>query len=99
MAHYLGVMADLAGRWDASVAQLEQGLRFNLGLDSPPLTAHSRHRLADALLARGADEDRPRALGLLDEAATTASALGMACLERDVAATRARGRGAKVSPS
>jgi DNA-binding NarL/FixJ family response regulator len=53
-----------------------------------PWLAHTRHRYAEMLLARGLPEDRARALALLDAALETARAIGKGALAERAALLR-----------
>ena len=51
-----------------------------------PWLAHTRHRFAAMLLARGRVEDRPRAAGLLQQAFDEAEVIGMRALAASTSA-------------
>jgi hypothetical protein len=77
---YLGALALAAGRVEQAVDHLEQALRAEAALPSPPLLARSQLWAARALVARGAPGDAERAATLRTAARETAAALGMAAL-------------------
>jgi class 3 adenylate cyclase/tetratricopeptide (TPR) repeat protein len=91
----LGMLARASGRPDDALAHLEDARERSLALGSPSLVARIQLDAARAHLLRGTDEDAAEAGRLLEEAAATASALGMRKLLHDVETLRASlGRGA-----
>jgi DNA-binding NarL/FixJ family response regulator len=93
-SRYLGMLAAVASRWADAERHFEQAIEMNGRQNARPWLAHTRHRFAAALLARGRTEDRSRAAGLLDEALEEAQALGMLAL-----AARARALRSQVEPA
>jgi hypothetical protein len=73
-----------AERWDAADSHFEAARAMHHRTRSPPWLAHTDHRRAQALLARGRTEDRPRAQALLNRSAAASKALGMTRLSREV---------------
>jgi tetratricopeptide (TPR) repeat protein len=76
-SHYLGLLAACLGRWDEADAHFGAALPVLLGMGARPLAARLRYDWARASLARGRNEDRVRARGLLDPAGHEAEAMGM----------------------
>ena len=84
--HHLGVLAGTLGRRDDAERHFRRALERNARLGSPPLLRADTQAAYGALLLAG---DPARASALLDAALATARTLGMAPLERRVAALRA----------
>jgi predicted ATPase/DNA-binding SARP family transcriptional activator len=78
----LGILAAMLGRDLDAVAHLEAAIDLNERTGARPWAACARVDLAEVVLARG---DGVRARELLEEARTTASALGMRALANRVA--------------
>lgn len=76
----LGALCTTLKRWDAGERHLVAALAMNERQGARPALAHTRHRYAAMLLARGAAGDRQRAAELLSAAAGDAAALGMRAL-------------------
>jgi hypothetical protein len=82
ISRHLGVLATVLERWEDGDRHFRHALERNARLGSPPLVARTRVDYARLLLARGAPEDRSRAVDLLEPALASARALGMAPLGR-----------------
>jgi DNA-binding CsgD family transcriptional regulator len=82
----LGALCATLRRWPEAQRHFESALAFNERQGARPALAHTRHRYASMLLARGDAGDRPLALALLQAAAREAQVLGLAALERRVQA-------------
>jgi DNA-binding NarL/FixJ family response regulator len=67
-------------RWTEAEAHFEAAMAMNARQRARPWLAHTRHRFAAMLLARGHPEDRARATALLQQAVDEAAALGMRTL-------------------
>jgi len=81
----LGILASMLSRDSEAVAHLEAAIEVNERTGAWPWVAHTQVDLAEMLLRLG---DATRARHLLEEAATTANALGMTALEKRVATLR-----------
>jgi hypothetical protein len=90
----LGRLAAALGRWLDADALFAQALALVAPIGARPTLVNVRHEWARALLARGRAEDRARARGLLDEAASDARALGMTAFAARLDARRAELAGA-----
>jgi class 3 adenylate cyclase len=84
IVRYLGLLAGTVGDHDRAVIDHEAALANHERMRARPWTARSQYDLAGALLARGAAGDRDRALGLLNEALDTATAIGQKRLVEEV---------------
>jgi DNA-binding CsgD family transcriptional regulator len=82
----LGRLAATQRHWDAAERHFQAALAFNEQQGARPGLAHTRLHYADMLLARNRAGDRAQAASLLLLAAADASALGMAGVQRRVAA-------------
>ncbi|MCB0197545.1 MAG: hypothetical protein KDJ65_36705, partial [Anaerolineae bacterium] len=85
VSRYLGLLAATMSDWETAEQHFEDALALNLRLDAPPWLAHTQQHYASTLLARGRDEDYPKAMALLNEALVTAQALGMYFLAQKAA--------------
>jgi tetratricopeptide (TPR) repeat protein len=79
---YRGMLLDLLGRHDESVAALTAALALEESIDSPTLTARTRYWLARALRQRGRAGDGELAAIELGRAIEAADRIGMAGLAR-----------------
>ena len=77
-ARPLGRALAAAGRADEAIDALEAAISADRARGGIPFAAHAQRDLAETLLARGAPGDETRAGALLEEAAATASRLGLA---------------------
>ena len=77
VSRYLGLLAATMSRWAAAERHFEAALELNARMEAKPWLAHTQHQYAAMLLARGQAEDHSKAMALLDEALTSAQALGM----------------------
>ena len=68
-------------------------MEMNARQSARPWLAHTRHRFAAMLLARGRPEDKPRATALLRQACNEATALGMRGLSANATALLAEADG------
>jgi class 3 adenylate cyclase len=82
LEHHLGGLAGVLGRHDEAVARLERGRDLHVSIGARFFEAQSRHRLAMALLARGAPSDRAAARDELRVAIGLADAQGYAGVRR-----------------
>jgi class 3 adenylate cyclase len=73
----LGNLAVALGRPEDGVPDLERALELHESFRAAAWAARNRYDLAAALVQRGGDDDRDRALGLLNEALDAATAIGM----------------------
>jgi hypothetical protein len=80
---YLGMLATVLARWDEAQARFETALAVDTGLRSPPLLARTQYWYAH-LLTTMPDGDHLQARELAEAAGTTARALGMRGLERQI---------------
>ena len=88
VGRHLGMLSTTMRRWNDAVRHFEQALEMNERQGARPWLAHTRHRYAEMLIARGSTEDQARALALLDAALDTARTLGMPALAERAAALR-----------
>jgi DNA-binding NarL/FixJ family response regulator len=72
--------------WEEAQHHFEDALAMNARMGAQPWLAHTRYRYAIMRLARGQPGDREQALFLLDEALSTARALGMCALAERISA-------------
>jgi class 3 adenylate cyclase len=96
---YLGLLATALGRYDTAVGHHEAALGVHERMHAAPWVARSQFDLACALIARGADLDRERALGLLNDALDAATAIGMNRLVEEVLKTKLELQGVQTSGS
>jgi hypothetical protein len=82
-AHWIGLLADLAGRADEAVALLRQALASYRDLEAAPWIASTLAALAAVLGRRDGPGDCAEAAGMTDQASAAARRLG---LERIAAA-------------
>ncbi len=75
--HPLGVACLVTGDYDLAIEHLEAAVDHNAGLSHWPATTLSRHRLGEALAARGAPGDATDAKRLHGESTAEAAAYGM----------------------
>ena len=96
----LGLLALALGRVEDAVVHHEAALAAHETFGARPWAARSRFDLARALLARDADGDRARALGLLNDALDAAHDIGMPALVEEVLAIKLdlQGIGSGSSP-
>jgi predicted ATPase/DNA-binding CsgD family transcriptional regulator len=80
-SHYLGMLATILERWDDAAQHFQDALAMNAQIGARPYLAYTQHQYARMLLARNQPGDRDQATSLLEEALTTAHALGMRALE------------------
>jgi hypothetical protein len=96
----LGVLATLLGRLDAAERHLRAALAAHERAGARPWVARTQYDYARLLLRRAGSGDRERADRLLDAAAATADALGMAPLRAAIEADRPqRRRAAEPAPA
>jgi len=88
-ALYLGMLAAVTQRHELARRHFTDAITMSRRMGWLPLLAQSQCAHASALLARGRAEDRSAACGLLDEAGSTAEALGLDRVAREAALCRA----------
>jgi tetratricopeptide (TPR) repeat protein len=76
-ARLLGILAATAGRWELAETHFVLATRMHERMGARPWRARTLVAWADMLLARGGEDDEPRARELLAEAVVEADALGM----------------------
>jgi class 3 adenylate cyclase len=81
---YLGLLALALDRPDDAIVHLEAAVAAHDAFGACPWAARTRYDLARALLARNNDDDRARALGLLNDALDDAQEIGMPVLVDEV---------------
>jgi class 3 adenylate cyclase len=96
---YLGLLATVLGRHDDAVAHHEAALGMHERMRAAPWVARTQFDLGCALVARGAELDRERALGLLNDALDAATAIGMSRLIGEVLTTKLELQGVETSAS
>jgi class 3 adenylate cyclase len=82
VAHHLGVLSGVLGKWDESVTQLQGALRRHETMGARPYAAISQQALANALRHRDRGGDRERADELEKAALVTAAELGLQAVEQ-----------------
>lgn len=85
---FLGQLAWTLGDPRTAERHFERALGLNESMGARPWLAHTRHRFAQMLLARGRSGDSARAVQLLGEALAAADALGMEGLRARIRATQ-----------
>ncbi|MDP9341647.1 MAG: AAA family ATPase [Actinomycetota bacterium] len=80
VAHYLGVLANVLGRWDEALAHLELALDRHVAMSAPAYVALTRQAMGDALVGRDEPGDRERAAELHTAALRTAEDLGLGAI-------------------
>lgn len=93
VSRYLGILADLLGRFEDAERHFEEGLRGNERIGARPFVGFTQHEHARMLLRRRSPGDRERALQLLTRAVATAGALGMKGLLKDALALKLEAQG------
>jgi class 3 adenylate cyclase len=96
---YLGLLATALGRHDDAVAHHEAALGIHERMRAAPWVARSQFDLGNALIARGGQFDRERALGLLNDALDSATAIGMTRLVEEVLKSKLELQGVQTSAS
>lgn len=74
---YIGLLEMTARRYDDAIDNLNAAIATHEGMEARPWTARTQYDLARAFLGRGEDDDRERAVSLLNKALETANAIGM----------------------
>jgi len=82
VAHYLGVLSAVCGRWDDAVAHFTFALERHRKMGARPFIALTETALSDALTARGAHDDRRQARQLRKDAMVTIAELDLRGIER-----------------
>ncbi len=98
VAHLLGKLATVLGRYGDAQAHFEFSLQRNLHLGAHPRLAHTQYSYARMLLTRSHAGDQERAATLLGQALAIAQELGMRGLEDKVKSQRAKGKRQKLEP-
>jgi DNA-binding CsgD family transcriptional regulator len=80
-AHYLGLLAAAARRWDDAEAHFESAIDLNRKTGGQPWLAHAQFELAKMLLARRGPGDRVRSRDLLRSSLGIARDSGMHALQ------------------
>jgi tetratricopeptide (TPR) repeat protein len=88
VSRLLGMLARVAGKPRVALEHFADALERSRALGSPPLIARTQLEAAKAHMARGTADDLVSARRLLDEAAATASEMGMHKVLEDVNALR-----------
>jgi class 3 adenylate cyclase len=96
---YLGLLATTLGRDEDAIAHHEAALAMHERMRATPWSARTRYDLAGALVARGAEFDRERALGLLNDALGVANSIGMTKLVEEVLKAKLELQGVRSSDS
>jgi class 3 adenylate cyclase/tetratricopeptide (TPR) repeat protein len=96
---YLGLLATTLDHHEAALAHHEAALAMHERMQAVPWVARTRYDLAGALVARGAEFDRERALGLLNDALDTANSIGMTKLVEDVLKAKLELQGVRAGDS
>jgi tetratricopeptide (TPR) repeat protein len=93
---FLGLAATTMGSFDRAEVHFERALVDNAKLRARPWVGHVQHDYARMLLTRSDAGDEPKALALLDRAATTAAELDMRTLLDRTHVTRLAARGIRA---
>ena len=96
---YLGLLATTLDRHDDALAHHEAALAMHERMRAAPWVARTRFDLAGALVARGAEFDRERALGLLNDALDAANSIGMTKLVEEVLKAKLELQGVRATDS
>jgi class 3 adenylate cyclase len=80
VSRWLGLLAWTLGRWEDATRHFDDALAMTDRMRARPLGARTQVDYAEMLLQRDEPEDRERAVDLLNQAMTTARALGMKVL-------------------
>jgi DNA-binding CsgD family transcriptional regulator len=83
---YLGVLATTMRCWEEAQRHFADALAMNARMGAKPWLAHTQHRYAEMLLARGQSGDRAYAETLLTDALAISREVGMRSLEERVVA-------------
>lgn len=84
IGHYVGRLAHLLGRLDDADSSFARALDVHARLRAPQFVARTQVRWSQALVDRGRDGDRPRAIELAERArAASADRSGWGWIERD----------------
>jgi DNA-binding CsgD family transcriptional regulator len=94
IAHYLGLLATLLGRWDAAQTHFDIALARHTQMGARMFVATTQAAYGEMLLRRDDSPDRARARELLQQAETAAQEIGMVGLIQHL-----RDRGALADPS
>ncbi len=93
VAHLLGKLAMILGRYEEAQAHFEFALQRNIHMGARPRLAHAQYSYACMLLARNQPGDQESANILLDRALDTAQELGMDGLEEKIQGLGVRDQG------
>ena len=96
---YLGLLQTTLGRHDDAIAHHETALAMHQHMRAVPWVARTQYDLAEALVARGNEFDRERALGLLNDALDAANPIGMTKLVEDVLKAKLELQGVRSTDS
>jgi DNA-binding CsgD family transcriptional regulator/tetratricopeptide (TPR) repeat protein len=89
-ASVLGLLATTQRRWDDAERHFRAALAMNERQGAHPALAHTRHRYARMLVARGTSGDRELARALLAQAQADAQRMGMRTLQARVVEAQSR---------
>jgi class 3 adenylate cyclase len=81
VAHHLGVLAGVLGRWDAATAHFEAALERHLAMGARPYVALTQQAYADVLVAKDGPSDRERAHHLRQASLRTAEELKLPAIQ------------------
>jgi tetratricopeptide (TPR) repeat protein len=82
VAHYLGVLSAVSGRWDDAVRHFTTALERHEHMGARPFVALTETALSDALTARGTPQDRRHARELLKQGMATVRDLNLHGIEQ-----------------
>lgn len=88
VAHLLGKLATVLGRYDDAQVHFERAVQRNLRLSARPRLAHTQYSYARMLLTRKQPGDQEQAVTFLDQAFATAQELGMPGLMEKVQSSK-----------
>jgi hypothetical protein len=81
-SHHLGVLATTLQRWDEAEQHFETALEKQKAMAARGFVALTQQCYANMLLERGGRSDEDRSRGLAEEAAITATELGLVAVQR-----------------
>jgi AAA ATPase domain len=90
---YLALLATVIAQWDEAADQYEAAIRAHERLGAVSFLARTRYEYARMLVGRGVQEDRTRAVELLDRAAAATGTVGMAAVAQGIETLRGASEG------
>jgi tetratricopeptide (TPR) repeat protein len=84
VSRFLGILAALAGKWEVAMSHFGAAREAAVRMNAPPVSMRVALDEAQMLMRREEPGDRERAIGLLDEAATLATELGVDLIGEEI---------------